>query len=80
MDALSPLACHSMAFLELAMLMLGTYITTRVSAGWCVDRSLLSIMCVGSSPSIIAFPRGTWLESSLYRQSMARGSIHPDDL
>ena len=49
---------------------------------WLVRRSFASEHYVrGFKPQHNRFSlRGTWLESSLYRQSMARGSIHPDDL
>ena len=56
MDAFSLRASHYMHFCELVIYRLGTYITSWVSVGWCLDRSLLSMMCVGSSPRIIAIP------------------------
>ena len=56
MDELLLLASRYMPFRELVIYRSGTYITSWVSAAWCVDRSLLRMMGVGSSPSIIAFP------------------------
>ena len=49
-------ASHCMPFRELAIYSLGTYLTSWACAAWYVDRSLLSMTCVGSSCSTIAFP------------------------